>query len=78
MVGSRAGALLRRVAAPTRRTPPATSAAFGPMEWMFMGMMFGGGFDGLGDGLGDLAGGVGDGIGSIGDGIGDMFGGFDF
>jgi len=52
--------------------------SFGPMEWMFMGMMFGGGFDGLGEGLGDLAGGVGDGIGSIGDGIGDMFGGFDF
>ena len=52
--------------------------SFGPMEWMFMGMMFGGGFDGLGEGLGDLAGGVGDGIGSVGDGIGDMFGGFDF
>ena len=26
-----------RAAAPTRRTPPATSAAFGPMEWMFVG-----------------------------------------
>ena len=52
--------------------------AFGPMEWMFMGLMFGGGFDGLGEGLGDLAGGIGDGIGNIGDGIGDLFGGFDF
>ena len=48
--------------------------AFGPMEWMFMGMLFSGGFDALG-GLGE---GLGDGIGSIGDGIGDMFGGFDF
>src|SRR3954466_7444423 len=27
--------------------------AFGPMNMMFMGMMLGGGFDGLGDGLGD-------------------------
>jgi hypothetical protein len=52
--------------------------SFGPMEWMFMGMMFGGGFDGLGDGLGSIGDGIGDGIGSIGDGIGDMFGGFDF
>ena len=52
--------------------------AFGPMEWMFMGLMFGGGFDGLGEGLGELAGGIGDGIGNIGDGIGDLFGGFDF
>ena len=48
--------------------------AFGPMEWMFMGMLFSGGFDGLG-GLGE---GIGDGIGEIGDGMGDMFGGFDF
>jgi hypothetical protein len=58
---------------------------FGPMDWMFMGVMFGGGFDGFGDGLGDLAGGIGggfdaigdgigDGIGAIGDGIGDVFG----
>ena len=51
---------------------------FGPMEWMFMGVMFGGGFDGLGEGLGDLGGGIGDGIGEIGDGIGGMFDGFDF
>jgi hypothetical protein len=51
---------------------------FGPMEWMFVGLMFGGGFDGLGDGLGALADGIGDGIGSIGDGIGDLFDGFDF
>jgi len=52
--------------------------AFGPMEWMFMGLMFGGAFDGLGEGLGELAGGIGDGLGNIGDGIGDLFGGFDF
>lgn len=48
--------------------------AFGPMEWMFMGMLFSGGFDALGG----LADGIGDGVGSIGDGIGDMFDGFDF
>ena len=24
--------------------------SFGPMDWMFMGLLFGGGFDGLGDG----------------------------
>lgn len=62
---------------------------FGPMDWMFMGMMFNGGFGGLGDGLGDGLGAIGDGLGegisSIGDGIGgifdsfgDMFDGFDF
>ena len=52
---------------------------------MFMGMLFGGGFDGLGDGIGALGDGIGEGIGSIGDGIGgmfdgvgDMFDGFDF
>ena len=46
---------------------------FAPMDWMFMGVMFGGfgGFDGLG-GLGE---GLGDGLGSIGDGVGDLFGG---
>jgi len=48
--------------------------AFGPMEWMFMGMLFSGGFDALGG----LAEGLGDGLGSIGEGIGDMFDGFDF
>ncbi|CAI9404975.1 hypothetical protein [Nocardioides sp. T2.26MG-1] len=54
--------------------------AFGPMELMFAGMMFGGmgGFDALGDGIGALGEGIGDGIGSIGEGIGDMFDGFDF
>jgi hypothetical protein len=52
--------------------------SFGPMEWMFMGMLFGGGFDGLGEGLGELAGGIGEGLGDVGEGIGDMFGGFDF
>jgi hypothetical protein len=46
---------------------------FGPMDVMFMGMMFGGGFDGIGDGIGALGDGIGDGIGSIGDGVGSMF-----
>ena len=63
---------------------------FGPMDWMFAGLLFGGfggfdmigdGFDVLGDGIGDGIGaigdGIGDGIGSIGDGIGDVFDGFD-
>jgi len=48
--------------------------AFAPMEWMFMGMLFSGGFDALGG----LAEGLGDGIGEIGEGMGDMFDGFDF
>jgi len=48
--------------------------AFGPMEWMFMGMLFSGGFEVMGG----LAEGIGDGLGSIGDGIGDLFDGFDF
>jgi len=59
--------------------------AFGPMDWMFMGLLFGGGFDGLGEGIGAIGEGLGEGIGSIGDGIGgmfdgigDMFDGFDF
>jgi hypothetical protein len=58
---------------------------FGPMDMMFMGMLWGGGFDGIGDGIGALGDGIGDGIGAIGDGvggmfdgIGDMFDGFDF
>jgi hypothetical protein len=58
---------------------------FGMMDMMFMGMLFGGGFDGIGDGIGALGDGIGEGIGSIGDGIGgmfdgigDMFDGFDF
>jgi hypothetical protein len=58
---------------------------FGPMDWMFMGLLFGGGFDGIGDGIGAIGEGLGEGIGSIGDGIGgmfdgvgDMFDGFDF
>ena len=51
--------------------------AFGPMDWMFMGLMFGA-FDGLGEGLGSLAEGIGDGAGGLFEGIGDMFGGFDF
>src|SRR4051812_30899840 len=32
---------------------------FGPMDWMFMGLLFGGGFDGLGEGLGALGDGIG-------------------
>ena len=58
---------------------------FGPMDWMFMGLLFGGGFDGLGEGIGGIGEGIGEGIGSIGDGIGgmfdgigNMFDGFDF
>ena len=51
--------------------------AFGPMDWMFMGLMFGA-FDGIGEGIGALAEGVGDGIGGMFEGIGDMFDGFDF
>ncbi|MBZ5736624.1 hypothetical protein [Nocardioides mangrovi] len=61
--------------------------AFGPMELMFAGLLFGGlgGFDmigdgigAIGDGIGDLGEGIGDAVGGIGDGIGDMFDGFDF
>ncbi|QIK75927.1 hypothetical protein [Nocardioides piscis] len=51
---------------------------FGPMDWMFMGMLFGGGFDGLGEGIGAIGEGIGDMFGGIGDGIGGMFDGFDF
>ncbi len=40
---------------------------FGPMDMMFMGMLFGGGFDGIGDGIGGLGDGVGDMFGDIGD-----------
>lgn len=48
---------------------------FAPMDWMFMGLMFGsfGGFDGLGEGIGAIGDGVGDLLGGIGDGIGDLF-----
>ena len=52
--------------------------AFGPMEWMFMGMLFSGGFEGIGEGIGAIGEGVGDAFGGIGEGIGDMFDGFDF
>lgn len=54
--------------------------AFGPMEIMFAGLLFGGlgGFDMLGDGIGAIGEGIGDGIGGIGEGIGDVFDGFDF
>ncbi len=63
--------------------------AFAPMEWMFMGMLFSGGFGAIGEGVGALAEGLGEGIGAVGeglgegiggifDGIGDLFDGFDF
>jgi hypothetical protein len=59
--------------------------AFGPLDWLFVGMFaddilwgLGGLAEGLGDGIGALGDGVGDAIGGIGDGIGDMFDGFDF
>ncbi|GAB7004020.1 hypothetical protein JCM18899A_14920 [Nocardioides sp. AN3] len=62
--------------------------AFGPLDWLFVGMFaddilwgLGGLAAGLGEGFGDAMGGLGDGIGNafdgIGDGIGDMFDGFD-
>ena len=51
---------------------------FGPMDWMFMGMLFSGGFDGLGEGIGALGEGVGDMFGGLGDGLGNLFDGFDF
>jgi hypothetical protein len=51
--------------------------AFGPMDWMFMGLMFGA-FDGLGEGLGAMAEGIGEGVGGMFEGLGDMFDGFDF
>ncbi len=51
---------------------------FGPMDWMFMGMLFNGGFDGLGEGIGAIGEGIGDLFGGIGDGIGNLFDGFDF
>lgn len=51
---------------------------FGPMEWMFMGMLFSGGFEGIGEGIGALGEGLGDMFGGLGDGIGNMFDGFDF
>lgn len=49
---------------------------FGPMQWMFMGVLFSGGLDGFGDAIGGIGEGIGDAIGGIGDGIGDAFGGF--
>ena len=50
---------------------------FGPMEWMFMGMLFSGGLDGMGEGIGALGEGLGDMFGGLGDGIGNLFDGFD-
>jgi len=50
---------------------------FGPMQWMFMGMLFSGGFEGIGEGIGAIGEGFGDMLGGIGDGIEGMFDGFD-
>jgi len=50
---------------------------FGPMEWMFMGMLFSGGFEGIGEGIGAIGEGLGDVLGGLGDGIGNLFDGFD-
>jgi hypothetical protein len=50
---------------------------FGPMEWMFMGMLFSGGLDGLGEGIGAIGEGLGDMFGGLGDGLGNLFDGFD-
>jgi hypothetical protein len=50
---------------------------FGPMEWMFMGMLFSGGFEGMGEGIGAIGEGLGDMFGGLGDGIGNLFDGFD-
>ncbi|MDH2415400.1 hypothetical protein [Nocardioides sp. CER19] len=59
--------------------------AFGPLDWLFVGMFaddilwgLGGLAEGVGEGIGAIGDGVGDAIGGIGDGIGDMFDGFDF
>lgn len=49
---------------------------FGPMQWMFMGVLFSGGLDGFGDAIGGIGEGIGDAIGGVGEGIGDAFGGF--
>ncbi len=51
---------------------------FGPMQWMFMGMLFSGGFEGIGEGIGAIGEGIGDVLGGLGDGIGNIFDGFDF
>ncbi|WP_110241952.1 hypothetical protein [Nocardioides gilvus] len=48
---------------------------FGPMQWMFMGVLFSGGLDGFGDAVGGIGEGIGDAIGGIGEGMGDAFGG---
>lgn len=50
---------------------------FGPMDWMFMGMLFSGGFEGIGEGIGAIGEGIGDVLGGLGDGIGNIFDGFD-
>lgn len=49
---------------------------FGPMEWMFMGVLFSGGLDGFGDAIAGLGEGIGDAFEGLGDGIGGMFEGF--
>ena len=45
------------------------------LAMVFMGLLFGGGFDGIGEGIGAIGEGLGEGIGSIGEGFGDMLGG---
>ena len=49
--------------------------AFGPMQWMFMGMLFSGGLNGMGEAIGGIGEGIGEAVGGIGEGIGDAFGG---
>lgn len=48
---------------------------FGPMQWMFMGVLFSGGLNGLGEAIGGIGEGIGDAVGGIGEGVGDAFGG---
>lgn len=48
--------------------------AFGPMQWMFMGVLFSGGLNGIGEAIGGIGEGIGDAVGGIGEGIGDAFG----
>ncbi|MBE7323643.1 hypothetical protein IEQ44_03125 [Nocardioides sp. Y6] len=51
---------------------------FGPMQWMFMGVLFSGGLNGLGEAIGGIGEGLGEAVGGIGEGLGDLFDGFDF
>jgi hypothetical protein len=51
---------------------------FGPMQWMFMGVLFSGGLNGIGEAIGGIGEGLGEAMGGLGEGIGDLFDGFDF